>query len=63
MELYDVNPTKLNLKLEIKDLQRQIIVTVTANDDEAFSAIAAFADDFEDIWKHELEQYKAAKHP
>ena len=52
MELYDVNPTKLNLKLETKDLQRQIIVTVTANDDDAFAAIAAFADEFQNIWKH-----------
>ena len=59
MELYEVDPTKLNLKLETKDLQRQIVVTITANTDESFAAIADFADEFKDIWKQELEQYKA----
>jgi len=58
MELHEIDPTKLNFKLECKDLSRQIIVTVTASEDTTFKVLAEAAEDLRKAWQKELELYK-----
>jgi len=58
MELHEIDPTKLDFKLETKDLNRQIVVTITSLDDDSFKALADVAVEFKTLWKKELEQYK-----
>lgn len=58
MDFHEIDPTKLDFKLETKDLHRQIVLTVTSLDDETFKALADFAVEFKELWKKELTQYK-----
>jgi hypothetical protein len=58
MSFDEIDPTKLGFDLEIKDLTREIVITVSAQDDEAFKLIAAAATEIQDAWNKELAEFK-----
>jgi len=54
----DIDPTKLDFKLDIRDLAREIIITVRALDDKTFAKVSREAVAMRDDIKNEMSRLK-----
>ena len=63
-DLTHIDPSKLDIKLDIRDLSREIIVTIRVLDDKLFTQLAGEAVDIYNEAKDELKKYKSQNfHP
>jgi hypothetical protein len=59
-ELYELDPTNIDLDIQIRDLNREVTITVRALDDKTFTFISAQAQVLKDELNKELKKFKDA---
>lgn len=57
-QLDEIDPSKLNVKLDVRDLSREIIFTVQVQDDKTFAIIAKEGLSIFSELKREMSNYK-----
>lgn len=57
-QLDEIDPSKLDVKLDVRDLSREIIFTVRVLDDKTFSVISKEALNIFNELKREMANYK-----
>ena len=57
-DMFELDPNNIDLDIQIKDLNREIVVVVRALDDKTFGAISAQAQILKDEIMKELKKLK-----
>ena len=60
-DMFELDPNSIDLDIQIKDLNREIVVIVRALDDKTFAAISTQAQILKDEITKELKKLKGKK--
>lgn len=59
----DIDPTKLSVSAQPRFLDRQVIITISASDDQTFNALAKVIETLKDAFNYELQRMQQHSKP